>query len=250
MMPQTVPNRPMNGAVAPTEARKIIQRSSRSISRCTVTVIARSTRSRTPMRLMSAPATRADRRHSPIAAPNTAAIGCAGLAPSWSYSSSRLPPDQKRSSNPSASRLTRRRLVHFSNTTAQTQTLAASRPSITSFTTMSACRNRPHSDRSPPAAPRFTASTARSTAEPLLSPALRHVHPGAAPALASRPALHQRVPQRRPPAVRGRRSGLSPPGRTQASLHCQRRRRRRRCPGPPGAAPPTRRPPPAARSPR
>ena len=33
MMPQTVPNRPTNGAVEPTEARKIIQRSIRSISR-------------------------------------------------------------------------------------------------------------------------------------------------------------------------------------------------------------------------
>ena len=82
MMPHTVPNSPMNGAVAPTEARKIIQRSSRSISRCTVTVIARSTRSRTEVRLMSAPATRTERRHSPIAAPNTAAIGCVGLVAS------------------------------------------------------------------------------------------------------------------------------------------------------------------------
>ena len=124
MMPHTVPNRPMNGAVAPTEARKIIQRSRRSISRCTVTVMARSIRSRTELRLMSAPATRTERRHSPIAAPNTAAIGCAGLVASWSNRSSRLPPDQKRSSNPSASRLTLRRLDHFSNTTAQTQTLA------------------------------------------------------------------------------------------------------------------------------
>ena len=72
-------NNPMNGAVAPTEARKIIHRSSRAISRCTVTVIARSTRSRTDERLISAPATRTDRRHSPIAAPNTAAIGWPGL---------------------------------------------------------------------------------------------------------------------------------------------------------------------------
>ena len=47
MMPHTVPNSPTNGAVAPTDAKKIIQRSSRSISRCTVTVMARSMRSRT-----------------------------------------------------------------------------------------------------------------------------------------------------------------------------------------------------------
>ncbi len=108
MMPHTVPNRPTKGAVAPTEARKTIQRSIRSISRPTVTVMARSTRSRTPPRTMSAPATREERRHSPIAAPNTAAMGCTGLAPSWSYNSSRLPPDQNRSSNASACRLARR----------------------------------------------------------------------------------------------------------------------------------------------
>ena len=82
MMPQTVPNRPMKGAVEPTEARNTIQRSIRSISRWVATAIARSTRSRTAEWLMSAPATRAVRRHSPIAAPNTAAIGWAGLAPS------------------------------------------------------------------------------------------------------------------------------------------------------------------------
>ena len=46
MMPQTVPNSPTNGAVEPTEARNTIHRSSRSISRVTVTVMARSMRSR------------------------------------------------------------------------------------------------------------------------------------------------------------------------------------------------------------
>ncbi len=150
MMPQTVPNRPMNGAVEPTEARKTIQRSIRSISRPTVTVMARSTRSRTPPRAMSAPATRAERRHSPMAAPNTAATGCAGLAPSWSYSSSRLPPDQNRSSNASAWRLARRSEVTFSKMIAQTQMLASSSSTMTILTTMSACRNSVRIDRSPP----------------------------------------------------------------------------------------------------
>ena len=84
MMPQTVPNRPTKGAVAPTEARNTIHRSCRSISRWIVTAIARSTRSRTLDRVTSAPATRALRRHSPIAAPNTAASGWAGLVPSAS----------------------------------------------------------------------------------------------------------------------------------------------------------------------
>jgi hypothetical protein len=161
MIPQTVPNSPMNGAVAPTLARNTIQRSSRSISRCTVTVIARSIRSRTLVWEISAPATRIDRRHSPMAAANTAAIG---LVPSRSNRSSRLPPDQNRSSNPSAALPTLRRDDHFSNTMVQTQMLAPSSPIMTSFTTISACMNRPHSERSPPAAaPRFTASTARST---------------------------------------------------------------------------------------
>ena len=81
MMPQTVPNRPMNGAVAPTLARKTIHRSSRSISRCTVTVIARSIRSRTLVCEMSAPATRTERRHSPIAAAKTEAMGWSGWRP-------------------------------------------------------------------------------------------------------------------------------------------------------------------------
>ena len=162
-MPHTVPNSPTNGAVEPTEARKIIQRSIRSISRLTVTVIARSTRFCTPPRLMSAPATRLERRHSPIAAPNTAANGWAGLAPSWSYSSSRLPPDQNRSSNALAWRLARRREASFSKMIAHTQTLASSSSTMTIFTTMSACRNSVRIDRSAPggAAPaaRFVALT-------------------------------------------------------------------------------------------
>ena len=74
----------IDGAVEPMEARNTIQRSSRSISRCTVTVITRSTRRPTAERATSAPTTRAVRRHSPIAAPNTAAMGCDGLAPSCS----------------------------------------------------------------------------------------------------------------------------------------------------------------------
>ena len=168
MMPQTVPNRPMNGAVDPTEARKIIHFSSASISREMVTFIARSTRSRAKPCAISAPAARVLRRHSVIAAPNTAAIGWAGLAPSMSYNSSRLPPDQKRSSKPSAARVARRRLVTFSNTIAHTHTLAAISISMTIFTTMSACRNNPSSDMSTPA-PSFTASTARSTIQSLQS---------------------------------------------------------------------------------
>ena len=94
-------------------ARNTIQRSIRSISRCTVTLMARSMRSRTLVWLISAPATRSERRHSPMAAANTEAIGLVGLVPSRSNRSSRLPPDQKRSSNPSASLLTLRSVVDF-----------------------------------------------------------------------------------------------------------------------------------------
>src|SRR6516225_4108528 len=44
MIPQTVPNKPTKGAVEPTVARKAIKRSTRSISRPTVTLITRSMR--------------------------------------------------------------------------------------------------------------------------------------------------------------------------------------------------------------
>src|SRR5277367_861059 len=112
---------------------------------------------------MSAPAAFFDRRHSFIAAENTAAIGCFGLSPSRSNSSSRLPPDQNRSSNAVASRLALRRLTTFSNTTAHTQTLAASRPIITSLTTKFASTNSPQSEKSVPAATRLAASTVEFT---------------------------------------------------------------------------------------
>ena len=84
MMPHTVPNSPTKGATEPTEARNTIQRSSRSISRCTVTVMARSSRSCVPAAASSEPACRrsALRCHSRMAEPNTAAIGCAGRSPS------------------------------------------------------------------------------------------------------------------------------------------------------------------------
>ncbi len=83
MMPHTVPNRPTKGAVEPTVARNDMKRSSRSISRPTVTCITRSMRS---CRLVFTVALAAKpfatlRRHSRMAAAKTADIGSVGRAP-------------------------------------------------------------------------------------------------------------------------------------------------------------------------
>ena len=80
IIPQTVPKSPTKGAVDPTEARNIMERSSLSISRDTVTCITRSRRSLRPDcpdSLYNSPLAD-DRRHSRIAAANTAVIGALG----------------------------------------------------------------------------------------------------------------------------------------------------------------------------
>ena len=76
MMPHTVPNSPMNGAVAPTVARNPSWRSRPSVSRMMVTDIALSMRSLMPGSKASrgGPPSKA-RRHSRKAETNTAAIG-------------------------------------------------------------------------------------------------------------------------------------------------------------------------------
>ncbi len=83
MMPQTVPKRPTNGAVEPTVARNGMKRSSRSISRLKVTCMTRSMRSCRLVRSAEEAASplAALRRHSRIAAANTADIGSSGRAP-------------------------------------------------------------------------------------------------------------------------------------------------------------------------
>jgi hypothetical protein len=53
MIPQTVPNRPIKGAVDPTLARKVMPRSSEFISRPMVTAMARSTRWRSDACMLS-----------------------------------------------------------------------------------------------------------------------------------------------------------------------------------------------------
>ena len=72
MIPHTVPNRPMKGAVEPTVARNRRRRSSCSISRLMVTSIAFSTRSWMPPMARMLPST--ERFHSRMAATNSAAI--------------------------------------------------------------------------------------------------------------------------------------------------------------------------------
>ena len=81
MMPQTVPNNPTNGAVEPTDARKVIRFSSVSISRMMVRPITCSIRCRTLARNSLPLAVRpraVDRRHSRMAEENTADIGSFG----------------------------------------------------------------------------------------------------------------------------------------------------------------------------
>ncbi len=103
MMPHTVPNRPTNGAVDPTLARNGRYFSSRSSSRPTVTDITRSMRCcRLARDAVGLATLAAERRHSRIAAANTADIGSTGRLPTRSYRSSRLPPDQNESSKSSA----------------------------------------------------------------------------------------------------------------------------------------------------
>ena len=86
MMPQTVPNSPTNGAVAPTVARNAMNRSTRSISRPTVTFMTRSMRCCRLARMIAVPSRplAALRRHSRIAAENTAVIGSGGRWPTRS----------------------------------------------------------------------------------------------------------------------------------------------------------------------
>ncbi len=86
MIPQTVPNSPTNGAVEQTVARKLMKRSIRSISRPTVTFITRSIRCCRLERITTVPRRpfAALRRHSRIAAANTALIGSIGRWPTRS----------------------------------------------------------------------------------------------------------------------------------------------------------------------
>ncbi len=114
--------------------------SARSISLFTVICITRSMRSPSPTLMLDEPLPDT-RRHSRIAAENTAAIGSRGLLATRSNRSSRDLPDQKACSN-SSDRLFRRRTVNsFSKMIAQHQIEARISITITVLTTIPARKN-------------------------------------------------------------------------------------------------------------
>ena len=144
MMPHTVPKRPMNGAVDPTEARKVIYFSISPISRLIESDITRSTRCCRLARMVpEAVRPRSEAwRHSRIPAAKMADIGSAAALPICSKRVSSEPPDQKLSSKSAAAAFKRRMRSAFSKMIAQQPTEAPSSSSITSLTTISAERNR------------------------------------------------------------------------------------------------------------
>src|SRR5207237_7627693 len=143
IMPQTVPNRPTKGAVAPTVARNGIKRSTRSISRPSVTFMTRSIRCCRLARIVAVPRRplAALRRHSRIAAAKTELIGWCGRWTTRSNRSSSEPPDQNVSSKLVAACWSRRIRRLLSKMIAHDQNEAASRSSRTSLTMLSDCRN-------------------------------------------------------------------------------------------------------------
>src|SRR5439155_7749753 len=149
MTPRPVPNRPTNGAVAPTVARKVMKRSIRSISRPTVTFMTRSMRCCRLARITAVPRRplAALRRHSRIAAAKTALIGSCGRCPTRSNRSSSEPPDQKVSSKLAAACCRRRRRSDLSKITAHDQKEASNSSSIVSLTMLSDCRNNSKIER-------------------------------------------------------------------------------------------------------
>src|SRR5690349_14984970 len=149
MMPHTVPNRPTTGAVAPTVARKFIKRSTRSISRPSVTFMTRSIRCCRLARIVAVPRRplAALRRHSRIAAAKTELIGSCGRCPTRSNRSSSEPPDQNVSSKEVAACCSRRNRRLLSKMIAHDQKEAKSRISMTSLTMLSDCRNSSKTER-------------------------------------------------------------------------------------------------------
>src|SRR5580704_5780055 len=149
MIPHTVPNRPTNGAVAPTVARKFMKRSTRSISRPTVTFMTRSMRCCRLARIVAVPSSplAALRRHSRIAAAKTELIGSFGRWPTRSNRSSSEPPDQNVSSKLVAACCRRRMRSVLSKITAHDQNEARSRSRITNLTMLSDCRNSSKTER-------------------------------------------------------------------------------------------------------
>ena len=135
MIPQTVPNRPTKGATAPTVARILRRSPSRSSSAATAAFIRVASRSRVPER--SIVRLRVERRHSSMPAVRIEALGNFSL-PRFEWNASMSSVAQKSFSNRSVALLMRFRRIEWVKMIAQVQMLAASRPSITNLTTMSA----------------------------------------------------------------------------------------------------------------
>ena len=155
-----------------------------------------------------------------MAAPNTAAIGCVGLGAFLRRTArrgcrrTRTGPRTRR-----PARLARRSAGHLlEHDRPDPDAGQRAAPSMTSLTTMSACRNRPQQRQVAAAAPpRFAASTARSTASSTPLPA----------AIAANGCSQRQRAQRIPPARRHpRRPPVAAPHAGQ--LHLQRDQRLRR----------------------
>ena len=138
MIPQTVPNKPTNGATDPVVARKFKRLDKRSVSAAIAASITVNSRSRVPARSIVFPLV--DRRHSVMPAANTLAMGNAlWLCVLEKTAISLL--SQNSRSNFSLWRLIPDILIVKLTMIVHAQMLASARPMMTALTTRSASRN-------------------------------------------------------------------------------------------------------------
>src|SRR6478736_3652029 len=140
MIPQTVPNRPTNGATAPVVARKLSRSASESASSATCPSIASATRARVPSRSATRPPGADDclSSASPAAATRAEGPSLRRLPSSWVSGCCAV---RKSRSNALLSRATLPIRSEKLTMIAQVQTLARIRHTMTTCTTMSASRN-------------------------------------------------------------------------------------------------------------
>ena len=146
LIPQTVPNRPMNGAVDPTVARKLSPEFRFSLSLAMATSIDRSMRACAPA--ISPPSCRWLRRHSSMPAAKIFPLAPSGVGPIFSKSSSSGSPDQKARSKTLASPRALRNRICFWTMTAQDQKEDTRSMIITTLTVKVARRKRATSEKS------------------------------------------------------------------------------------------------------
>ena len=135
MIPQTVPNRPTNGATEPTVARMLSRPARRSTSAVTALCSAADRRERVPSLSTVRPAV--ERRHSASPAASTLAEGRSS-PPRVSWKRSMSSAFQKSFSNACEPREARLSFIAWPTMIAQVHRLASSKPTITAFTTTSA----------------------------------------------------------------------------------------------------------------